>query len=126
MTPYVGGMKKIAATTAIATAVTLSSPTWAQDQDGPSLMRKGVELFFQGLQTELEPAITEMQKFVDELTPELRRFAESMGPALADMMNQVEDWSVYEAPEMLPNGDIIIRRKPPTDSVEDNEDGTEL
>ena len=23
-----------------------------------------------------------------------------------------QDWSAYEAPEMLPNGDIIIRRKP--------------
>ncbi len=123
-------MKKIAATTAIATAVTLSTPTWAEDQSGPSLMRKGVELFFQGLQTELEPALTEMQNFVEELTPELRRFAENMGPALADLMEQVDDWAVYEAPEMLPNGDIIIRRKTPLDeiseSVETEEDAVEL
>jgi len=122
-------MKKIAATTAL--AVTLSTPTWAQtENDGPSLMRKGVELFFKGLQTELEPALTEMQNFVDELTPELRRFAENMGPALADLMDQVEDWSVYETPEMLPNGDIIIRRKPPLDEIEETleqpEEGVDL
>ena len=35
-----------------------------------------------------------------------------MGPALAEIADKVEDWSRYEAPEILPNGDIIIRRKP--------------
>lgn len=117
-------MKKIAL--ASAAAVTLATPTWSQD-DGPSLMRRGVELFFQGLQTELEPAVTEMQNLIEELTPELRNFAQSMGPALSELMDQVEDWSAYNAPEMLPNGDIIIRRKPvaedtpPTDPVDEVE-----
>ena len=35
-----------------------------------------------------------------------------MGPALGSILESVEDWSVYEAPEILPNGDIIIKRKP--------------
>lgn len=108
-------MKKIAIA---ATAVTLAAPTWAETpQSGGSLMRKGVELFFQGLQTELEPAMSEMQKLVEELTPELRNFAEQMGPALKDMMDQVDDWSMYEAPQILENGDIIIRRVQPQDQA---------
>ena len=37
---------------------------------------------------------------------------EEMGPALADLAAQVQDWSAYEAPEMLLNGDIVIRKKP--------------
>jgi len=28
------------------------------------------------------------------------------------VLEEVEDWSQYEAPEVQPNGDIIIRRKP--------------
>lgn len=35
-----------------------------------------------------------------------------MGPKLRAVLEDVEDWSVYEAPEVLDNGDIIIRRKP--------------
>jgi hypothetical protein len=35
-----------------------------------------------------------------------------MGPKLRAVLDDVEDWSVYSPPEVLPNGDIIIRRKP--------------
>ena len=42
-----------------------------------------------------------MQKFIDE-----------MGPALTELQDTISDWSNYAAPEVLPNGDIIIRRKP--------------
>jgi len=42
----------------------------------------------------------------------LRSFAQEMGPALGALLEQVEDWSIYEPPVILPNGDIIIRRKP--------------
>ena len=34
-----------------------------------------------------------------------------MAPYLRDLLQQVDDWSVYEAPEVLPNGDIILRKK---------------
>jgi hypothetical protein len=39
-----------------------------------------------------------------------------MGPALADLMEKVDDWTVYHPPEMLENGDILIRRKQPLPS----------
>jgi len=45
-----------------------------------------------------------------------------MGPALADILGQIEDISNYHPPEMLPNGDIIIRKKTPAEMVIPNED----
>ncbi len=74
-------------------------------------MQRGAELFFRGLQSELEPAFDEWMGLVDDLGPELRGFVAQMGPALADVLGQVEDWSTYDMPEILPNGDIIIRKK---------------
>lgn len=43
----------------------------------------------------------------------LQQLFEEMGPALEDLEGFVDDLSAYEAPEILPNGDILIRRKPP-------------
>jgi hypothetical protein len=37
----------------------------------------------------------------------------------------VEDWSVYEMPEILPNGDIIIRKKPKDNAPADKETAEE-
>ena len=34
-----------------------------------------------------------------------------MGPALQDLLAKMDDIRNYEPPEMLPNGDIILRRK---------------
>ncbi len=60
-----------------------------------------MQQFLEGLLEEMEPAFEGMRGFMAE-----------MGPALGELMEEVEDWSRYEAPEVLPNGDIIIRRKP--------------
>ncbi len=57
----------------------------------------------------------DMRELAERLGPQLRGFAQDMGPALADILKDVEDLSVYAAPEKLPNGDIIIRRKEPLD-----------
>jgi hypothetical protein len=46
-----------------------------------------------------------------------------MGPALRDLMDQVGDLSAYHAPEVLPNGDIIIRRKTPQEMQDIPPDG---
>lgn len=73
----------------------------AQDEDAPSLMERGAQQFLEGLLLEMEPAIEGMRGFIDE-----------MGPALIDLMDEIKDWSTYEPPEVLENGDIIIRRKP--------------
>ncbi len=73
----------------------------AEEEDAPSMMERGAQQFLEGLLLEMEPAFESM-----------RGFMEQMGPALADLMEEIEDWSAYEPPEILPNGDIIIRRKP--------------
>ncbi|WP_298861154.1 hypothetical protein [uncultured Sulfitobacter sp.] len=89
----------------------LASPLMAQE-DGPTLMERGAQLFFEGLMKEMAPAIDEMAKLMEEAGPALQDFVSEMGPKLLSMLQEVEDWSVYEAPEVQPNGDIIIRRKP--------------
>lgn len=95
----------------ILTASCLSTPTLAQDDEGLSLMERGAQLFLEGILKEMEPAL----EGLEGVGPALRDFALEMGPALGDFVGQVEDWSVYHPPEILPNGDIILRRKTPAE-----------
>lgn len=116
----------------------LAAPALAQDMpeapeveedDGLSLMEEGARLFMQGIMSEMEPALRELEGWAQEMEPSLRSFAAEMGPALRDLFAEVEDWSVYEAPEVLSNGDIIIRRKEPLpedDPLRDIEPGEEI
>ncbi len=90
----------------------LAPPAWAEEERGLSLMERGAQLFMEGILKEMEPAIDEFEGLADQMGPALKNFATEMGPKLNELLGQVEDWSVYSAPEMLPNGDIIIRRKP--------------
>jgi hypothetical protein len=94
-------------------ALPLAAEDAPTDEEGPTLMERGAELFFEGLRREMEPTLDEAARLFAEIGPSMRSFLTEMGPALADIANQVEDWSVYEMPEILPNGDIIIRRKAP-------------
>lgn len=74
--------------------------------EGLSLLEEGARLLFRGLVQEMEPALDEMARGMDQLArdfvPMIERLAEMMG-----------DVTEYHAPEMLPNGDIIIRRRQP-------------
>lgn len=74
------------------------------DGDSQSMIEDGARQLFEGLMQELGPAL-------EGLTQDLGQFAREMGPAFQDLLDQVEDWSAYHPPEVLPNGDIIIRRK---------------
>jgi len=84
-----------------------------EEETGRSLMERGLELFLKGLQDEIEPGLNEAQRLFDEISPTLRGFLSEMGPALGEIAREIEDWSLYELPEILPNGDILIRRKSP-------------
>ncbi len=111
-------MKQIAAPLLAFTL--LAAPVSAQDQDdGLSLMEEGTRLFLRGLMSEMEPMLQELDKAAREAEPYLREFMLEMGPALGEILEQVDDWTVYHAPEMLENGDIIIRRKVPLTPEED-------
>ncbi|MEP6288301.1 MAG: hypothetical protein ABJ079_00205 [Marinomonas sp.] len=84
----------------------------AEVDGGSSLMERGAELFLRGLRDEMAPTLEGLQELMEEIGPSMGDFLSTMGPALADIATKVEDWSAYELPEMLPNGDIIIRKKP--------------
>ena len=68
----------------------LALPVHAQDEEstGRDLMAEALRLFMQGFMAEMEPALEDLQGFVDNL-------------------------NAYHPPEILPNGDILIRRKTP-------------
>nr|WP_251363925.1 hypothetical protein [Epibacterium ulvae] len=94
----------------------------AEADSGGSLMERGAELFLRGLRDEMAPALEGVQELMGEIGPSMGEFLSTMGPALADIAAKVEDWNVYELPEMLPNGDIIIRKKQRDDPLRDDKD----
>lgn len=87
----------------------MAQDTGAPPETGGGLMQRGLQLFMDGLLQEMEPALEGLQ----DLGPEMLGFLREMGPALAELMEDIKDWSAYHPPEILPNGDIIIRRKDP-------------
>ena len=95
------------------------------EEGSRSLMEEGARLFFRGIMTELEPALRDLEGLAGELEPAVRDFAQQMGPALRDLLREVEDWSAYAPPEILPNGDIIIRRRRDEDPQAPAEPGAE-
>lgn len=109
-------MKSLLYVAALTFALTLSAT--AQDvaqeqpeQDERSLMQRGFEMFFEGLLNEVEPLKDDLDQLSDALEPSLQALIEEFGPALRDLADKIDDATRYEAPEVLPNGDIIIRRK---------------
>lgn len=131
--PYIRAMTRLAAATlvlSLAAAPLAAQEDGAEEGGGFGLMERGIELFFRGMMDEMQPAFREFRQLAEEAGPALNDFLTQMGPALRDLLAEVEDWSVYEAPEILPNGDIIIRRKPeapdapePEELPEAGEDG---
>ena len=83
----------------------------ATEEEGRSLMEEGARMFLRGLMEEADPALEGLREFAGEMTPAVREFLREMGPALAGLLERVEDITNYHPPEMLPNGDIILRRK---------------
>lgn len=119
-------MKQIASLAAVLCLTVL--PLQAQDaqDDGLSLIERGARLFMEGLLQEMEPAMKDLRGLAEDMGPQLREFADTMGPALADILGRIEDLSAYHPPEMLPNGDIIIRRKTPEEMIEESAPDDEI
>ena len=95
---------------ALAFAVLVSvAPAHAQD-DAPLAdeMEEGFDLLERGSRLLLESLI------------------EEMGPAWAELRFLLNELNAYHPPEILPNGDIIIRRKAPLAPDVQDEDTTEL
>lgn len=104
-----------------ALAAPFATPLAAQEaeaeEEGFSLMEEGAKLFLKGIIQEMEPAIDELNDLTAEMEPALRALVDEMGPAFMELLDKVDDITMYHAPEVLPNGDIILRRKQP-DEVE--------
>ena len=65
----------------------VATPLSAQEEgEGLNLMEEAMRLFMQGLLAEMEPALDDLR----------------------DLVGKIDS---YHAPEILPNGDILIRRK---------------
>ena len=133
--PYIGCMRQsipIPIAAILALALTLAvTPVQAQDDAAPddaapelpteegrsadeglSLMERGARMFLDGMRSEMEPALRDLGDLLATMGPAMQEFLQQMGPAMADLLGRIDDLAVYEAPELLPNGDIIIRRKP--------------
>lgn len=116
---YIDHMRRLVVIPALCAA--LASPAFAEEGDAPTLMERGVEMFLEGLMQEMEPALEDLQGFADEMEPAFRQFSEAMGPMVRDLFDKIDDINRYELPEVLPNGDIIIRRKPDAEPLEEGE-----
>ena len=82
-----------------------TGPTPSGDVDaGVSLLQQGAKLLLKGLMSNMEPAMQDMQRAITE-----------MQPALNDLLAMMGDVTQYHAPEMLENGDIILRHKTPAE-----------
>ena len=120
---YIGAMRHLIAILAL---LTLNPSSAQAEEEGLSLMERGARLFMEGILKEMEPTLDNLQGLADEMGPALRSFAEEMGPALTDLLAEVEDWSVYHPPEILPNGDIILRKKLPEEIPHDPDQSIDL
>ena len=107
--PYIRSMKHLTAFTLAVCLVV--SPVLAEDNrpqeksetgEGLSLMEEGAKMLLRGLLSEMEPAVKD-----------LRGMAENMLPFVENLQGKLGDLSNFHMPEVLPNGDIIIRRKVP-------------
>jgi hypothetical protein len=99
----------------------IAAPALAQDApfepkaegDGFNLMEEGAKLVLRGLMTEMEPALDKMEKALTDIGPKLEDFGAEVGPKLRELVAMIDDFKNYDAPVMLPNGDILIRRNAP-------------
>ena len=108
----------------LALALVLSQPALAQDgtapadpapesgmEEGLGLVERGTRMILRGLMAEVEPRLKEMGEDLESALAE-------MEPAMRELGRKIGDIRKYHPPEMLPNGDIILRRKVPLDPAE--------
>lgn len=98
-------MKSVVVALLLSLAVTLPAASQgdpAPDPDAPGegadLLGEGARTFLRGLLDGVEPGLRDLQRKLDELNWQ--------GLTLDDL-------DVYHAPEVFPNGDILLRRKDP-------------
>ncbi|GGH46466.1 AAA+ family ATPase [Frigidibacter albus] len=98
---------------ALTLALLLASPLTAQTlpeeaPDERGLWERGADRLLQNLLDEMAPALDEAEQAFREMEPTFR----AMLPMMRELAEMVGDIDHYHMPEKLPNGDILLRRKP--------------
>lgn len=70
-------------------------------QEEPDLFEKGARSLLRGLMKEMRPAMQDLARSLSELEPMMR-----------EMARMVDDIGNYQKPQLMPNGDILIPRRP--------------
>ncbi|WP_159807774.1 hypothetical protein [Litoreibacter roseus] len=58
---------------------------------------------------------------IPEILEQFRGLAEPLMPLMRDFADQLRDVPGYHPPEVLPNGDIIIRKRDPSEAAPDRD-----
>ncbi len=113
---YIHRMRHVLLPTLIAAMLILP----AQAEDAPDIPRDAAPAqplldFFGSMlrdfMTEIEPQIRELERGLDALEPEVQGF-----------LDRMRGMAQYHPPEVLPNGDILIRRRSADDPALDPDD----
>ncbi len=93
------------------------SPAFAQtvEEEPKRFLEQWAEETMKGLMEEITP---ELESMMEDLGPELQGLFAQMVPRLQELTEKLGGLALYDLPEVLPNGDIIIRRKPSAPPVE--------
>ncbi len=91
----------------------LTASTAAAEEDGKlseglGLLGEGGKLIMDGLLQELTPLLEDTEAIGESVAPLLNQFRDQLS-------TMIDDLNLYHPPEILPNGDIILRRKQPLD-----------
>lgn len=117
--PYIGNMKQIAALTlAACLAMSPATAQTSDGEDGLNLMEEGAKMLLRGLMSEMEPGMNEFRELMEDFGPQISAMMTELGPRMKVMLDIVDDFGNYGDPELLPNGDIIIRRNPDAPAIE--------
>lgn len=89
----------------ISTPVMAEAPAPKEDLDqGLSLMQEGAQMLLRHMMSQVEPSLQDMTDALKQAQPKLM-----------EILAMIDDIQNYHAPEKLPNGDIIMRRKTPAE-----------
>ena len=117
MAPHIGVMKHALALCLFLVAAPVAGEdapvTPPAEDEGFSLMEEGMKLVMRGMMQEMQPVLDEMGKALEEAGPALDGLGAEIGPKLRQLITMIDDIRNYDAPVMLPNGDILIRRNAP-------------
>ena len=104
-------MKHASASLILALGLGFGLVPGAQAQDRtppPSQMQDGLNLLGEGARQLLDGLIGQISPGIDTLGNSLSQ----VRPMIDDLLTRIGDIRNYEMPVTLPNGDILIRRKP--------------